>query len=62
MSFIDEDFNCLKQDSSEYNDNYESDFNVISRRLALTHALHYILFLKNKLKHNEEVDQQEIQD
>jgi len=54
MSFIDHDFKSLQQNSSEYADNYESDFNVLSRRLALSHALSYLLFIKSKLKINEE--------
>jgi len=57
MSFIDGDFTSLEQDSSEYKDNYESDYNILSRRLALSHAISYLLFIKNKLKINEEAGQ-----
>jgi len=57
MSFIDNDLNSLEQDSSEYHNNYESDFNVLSRRLVLSHTLNYLLFIKGKLKLNEEIGQ-----
>ena len=62
MSFIDDDFTSLQQESSEYTNNYESDYNIVSRRLVLSHALNYLLFIKDKIKHNEKIGQQGIQD
>jgi hypothetical protein len=54
MQFIDEDIHSLKQNASQFNQNYESDFNAPSRRLLLMHALHYLIFIKEKLTLNEE--------
>jgi len=62
MSFIDDDFKSLQQDSSEYAHNYESDFNMLSRRLVLSHALSYLISIKDKLKISEEAGQPGIQD
>jgi hypothetical protein len=62
MSFLDQDFNSLEQDPSDYSNNYESDFNVASRRLVLSHALNYLLTIKDKLQINEEAGQQGLQD
>ena len=55
MSIIDDDLASLHQESSEYTNNYESDFNIASRKLVLSHALSYLIFIKDKLKRNEEV-------
>ena len=62
MSFIDDDFKSLQQDSSEYAHNYESNFNRLSKSLVLSHALSYLISVKNKLNINEKVGQQGIQD
>lgn len=54
MNFINDDINSLKQNGSKFKNNYESDFSLFSRRLLLAHTLHYLIFIKNKLKLNQE--------
>jgi hypothetical protein len=55
MNFIDEDFSSLQQSSETYKNNYESDFHPIARRVVFSHALNYLIYIKNKIKNNQKV-------
>lgn len=62
MNFIDKDFQSLEQSPQFYNNNYEEDFNPISRNAVVSHALSYLTYIKNKIEANEEIGKEGLTD
>lgn len=62
MSFIDEDYRSLEQTTEQFQNHFESAYNPVARSLTLLHTLHYLVFVKDKIKENEGSDHESLRD
>jgi len=61
MSFIDQDFVSVEE-TSQYKDNFESNFNALSRNLTYVHALDYLILVKDVIENNKKNGEKELKD